>query len=48
MIIWHHDVFIFIFVAYGVVFNCSEALEAEIHALMQGMALAIQHTNLPV
>ena len=29
-----------IFAAYRVIFNCNEALEAEIHALMQGMALA--------
>ena len=29
-------------------FNCNDALEAEIHAIMQGMALAIQHTVLPV
>uniref|UniRef100_A0A8R7UTX5 RNase H type-1 domain-containing protein n=1 Tax=Triticum urartu TaxID=4572 RepID=A0A8R7UTX5_TRIUA len=37
-----------IFAAYRVPFHCNDALEAEIHALMQGMALAIQHTELPV
>ena len=37
-----------IFAAYRVIFNCNEALEAEIHAIMQGMALALQHTDLPV
>ncbi|XP_073357734.1 uncharacterized protein [Aegilops tauschii subsp. strangulata] len=34
--------------AYCYMFNCNDALEAEIHAIMQGMALAIQHTVLPV
>jgi hypothetical protein len=29
-------------------FNCNDALEAEIHSLMIGMALARQHTELPV
>lgn len=37
-----------IFAAYRFIFHCNDALEAEIHALMQGMALAIQHTVLPV
>lgn len=37
-----------IFAAYRVLFYCNDALEAEIHALMQGMALAIQQTDLPV
>ena len=32
-----------VFAAYRYIFNCNDALEAEIHALMQGMALAIQH-----
>lgn len=34
--------------AYRYMFNCNDAFEAEIHAIMQGMALAIQHTDLPV
>ena len=34
-----------ILAAYRVIFNCNEALEAEIHALMQGMALTLQHTE---
>jgi hypothetical protein len=37
-----------IFVAYRYIFNCNDALEAEIHALMQGMALAVEHSNMPV
>lgn len=37
-----------IFAAYRVIFHCNDALKAELHALMQGMALAIQHTPLPV
>ena len=37
-----------IFAAYRVIFNCNEALEVEIHAIMQGMALALQHIDLPV
>ena len=37
-----------IFAAYRCIFNCNDALEAEIHALMQGMALAIQHSEEPV
>uniref|UniRef100_A0A453DB79 RNase H type-1 domain-containing protein n=1 Tax=Aegilops tauschii subsp. strangulata TaxID=200361 RepID=A0A453DB79_AEGTS len=37
-----------IFAAYRVLFHCNNALEAELHALMQGMALAIQHSDLPV
>ncbi|VAI26233.1 hypothetical protein VPH35_087562 [Triticum aestivum] len=37
-----------VFAAYRVIFNCNDALEAEIHTLMQGMALACQHTKLPV
>ena len=34
-----------IFAAYRVIFNCNEALKAEIHALMQGMTRALQHTD---
>ncbi|KAI4983222.1 hypothetical protein ZWY2020_023714 [Hordeum vulgare] len=37
-----------IFAAYRYIFNCNDALEAEIHALMQGMALALQHSDMPV
>ena len=37
-----------IFSAYQVLFHCKDALEAEIHAIMQGMALALQHSALPV
>ena len=37
-----------IFAAYRVLFHYNDALEAELHALMQGMALAIQHSVLPV
>ena len=37
-----------IFPAYRYIFHCNDSLEAEIHALMQGMALAIQNTSLPV
>ena len=47
MILRRDDGFI-IFVAYHVIFNCNEALEAEIHAIMQGMALAIQLTELSI
>ena len=36
-----------IFAAYRVLFHYKDALEAELHALMQGMALAIQHSVLP-
>ncbi|XBI05393.1 hypothetical protein VPH35_133561 [Triticum aestivum] len=37
-----------IFSAYRVLFHYNDALKAELHAIMQGMALAIQHTTLPV
>ncbi|KAF7061560.1 hypothetical protein CFC21_068242 [Triticum aestivum] len=37
-----------IFLAYRVIFYCNDPLEAELHAIMQGMALAIQHSSLPV
>uniref|UniRef100_A0A8I6XS42 RNase H type-1 domain-containing protein n=1 Tax=Hordeum vulgare subsp. vulgare TaxID=112509 RepID=A0A8I6XS42_HORVV len=37
-----------IFAAYRYIFNYNDALEAEIHALMQGMALALQHSDMPV
>lgn len=37
-----------IFSAYHFLFNCNEALEVEIHALMIGMALSRQHAELPV
>ena len=37
-----------LFAAYRYIFHCNDSLDAEIHALMQGMALAIEHTTLPV
>ena len=37
-----------IFAAYRCIFNYYDALEAELHAIMQGMALALQHTSLPI
>ena len=36
------------FSVYCYLFNCNDALEAEIHALMIGTALARQHTELPI
>jgi hypothetical protein len=47
MILRRHDGSV-IFAAYRCIFNCNDALEAELHAIMQGMALAIQHCNLPI
>lgn len=47
MILRHHDGTV-IFTAYIYVFHCNDALEVEIHAMIQGMALAMQHTELPV
>lgn len=37
-----------IFAAYRFLFNCNDALEVEIRAPMQGMALALQHTDDPI
>ncbi|XP_073355124.1 uncharacterized protein [Aegilops tauschii subsp. strangulata] len=37
-----------IFAAYRFIFRCNDPLEAELHAIMQGVALAIQHSNLLV
>lgn len=37
-----------LFAAYQFIFHCNEPLEAELDAIMQGMALAIQHSNLSV
>ena len=37
-----------IFAAYRYIFHCNDALEAEIHAIMHGMALAIQHSDMLV
>ena len=34
-----------LFAAYRYIFHCNDPLEAELHAMMQGMALAIQHSN---
>ncbi|KAI5007280.1 hypothetical protein ZWY2020_047228 [Hordeum vulgare] len=47
MILRHHDGSV-IFAAYMRIFNCNNALEAELHAIMQGMALALQHCSLPI
>ena len=47
MVLRRHDGSV-IFSAYRCIFNCNEAPEAELHALMQGMALAIQHCELPI
>lgn len=47
MILQRHDGSV-IFSAYRYLFNCSDALETEIDALMIGMALAREHTNPPV
>ena len=37
-----------VFAAYRVLFHCNDALEAELHAIMEGMKLAKEHTSLPV
>ncbi|KAI4986693.1 hypothetical protein ZWY2020_019323 [Hordeum vulgare] len=37
-----------IFTAYRHIFNCNDALKAEIHVLMQGKALALQHSDMSV
>ena len=37
-----------IYATYRYIFSCNDALEAEIHALMQGMALALQHSDMSV
>ena len=47
MVLMRHDGTV-IFAAYRYLFNCNDALEAELHAIMQGMALAIQHCNVPI
>ncbi|XBI10910.1 hypothetical protein VPH35_138071 [Triticum aestivum] len=47
MILRRHDGSV-IFAAYRCIFNCNDALEAELHAIMQGMALALQHSSLPI
>ena len=47
MVLRRHDGSV-IFAAYRFLFNCNDALEAELHAIMQGMALALQHCSLPI
>lgn len=47
MILQRHDGSV-IFAAYRCIFNCNDALEAELHAIMQGMALALQHCTNPI
>ncbi|XBI75526.1 hypothetical protein VPH35_068890 [Triticum aestivum] len=47
MILRRHDGSV-IFAAYRCIFNCNDVLEAELHAIMQGMALALQHCSLPI
>uniref|UniRef100_A0A8I6YAV8 RNase H type-1 domain-containing protein n=1 Tax=Hordeum vulgare subsp. vulgare TaxID=112509 RepID=A0A8I6YAV8_HORVV len=37
-----------IYATYRYIFSCNDALEAEIHALMQGMALDLEHSDMPV
>ena len=37
-----------VFAAYRFLFPCNDALETEIHSLMHGMALSIQHMDLSV
>ena len=34
--------------AYRFIFYCNDPLEAELHVIIQGLALAIQHSHLPV
>lgn len=36
------------FAAYRVLFNCNDAWETEIHALIQGMTLFLQHSELQI
>ena len=47
MILRRHDGSV-VFAAYHCLFNCNDALEAELHALMQGMALAAQYSDVPI
>ena len=44
MILRRHDGSV-IFAAYRYIFNCNDALEMEIHAIMQGMMLVIQRNQ---
>ncbi|KAE8785072.1 Alpha-amylase [Hordeum vulgare] len=39
---------VIIFAAYRFILHCNDPLKAELHAIMQGMALAIEHSNLRV
>ena len=47
MILRRHDESV-VFAAYRCLFNCNDALEAELHALMQGMNLAAQYSDVPI
>ena len=47
MILRRHDASV-ILSTYRYLFNCNDALEAEIYAVMVGMMLAPQHVELPV
>ena len=47
MILRRHDGSV-VFAVYRCLFNCNDALKAELHALMQGMALAAQYSDVPI
>ena len=47
MILRRHDGSV-VFAAYWYIFNRNDTLEAEIHALMHDMALAIQHSEVSI
>jgi hypothetical protein len=47
MVLWKHDDSV-IFAAYRYLFHCSEALKAEMHAIIIGMGLAIQYSGMPI
>ena len=47
MVLTNHEGVI-LFAAHIYVFHCNDSLEAELHAMMQGMTLAIEHSDAPV